>query len=115
MKFVIHHHITEPEHYDLMLEKGEILHTWQIPMESFQNFLKGKQVQVEKIQDHRKKYLDYEGPISCDRGMVKIFDTGDYAEKLWGDEIIVATHGNFLKGTLALKADDGFYLLLLNG
>jgi len=33
---------------------------------------------AEKIHDHRLEYLEYEGPISNDRGVVKRMDRGKY-------------------------------------
>ena len=78
MKFVIHHHVTLPEHYDLMLEVEETLHTWQITPDNLENLISGRRIEVLKIQDHRKKYLEYEGPVSCDRGHVSLFDSGEY-------------------------------------
>jgi len=32
----------------------------------------------KKIHDHRLEYLEYEGPISNDRGVVKRMDRGKY-------------------------------------
>ncbi len=114
MKFVIHHHITKPEHYDLMIEKDDVLHTWQIPEKLFQEFINGNQIEIEQIQDHRKKYLNYEGPISCDRGMVKIYDTGEYIEKSWDMDIILQLQGNRLDGQLSLLYNSGKYLLFIS-
>ena len=112
MKFVIHHHVTSPPHYDLMVEKDNVLHTWQISENSFQNFIDGKSINVTMIQDHRKKYLDYEGPISCDRGTVKIFDTGEYVEISWNKDIIVQINGKLLNGKLSLLFNCDKYFLL---
>jgi len=78
VKFVIHHHVTVPEHYDLMLEADETLHTWQVTPENLEDLLCGRRIKALKIQDHRKKYLEYEGPVSCDRGHVSLYDNGEY-------------------------------------
>ncbi len=78
MKFVIHHHVTTPEHFDLMLEVEETLLTWQISAPVMKNFLAGEKINAERTHDHKKKYLTYEGPISCDRGHVSLFDSGTY-------------------------------------
>jgi len=39
--------------------------------------LRGDTAGATKIADHRRDYLSYEGPVSCDRGMVKIMDSGE--------------------------------------
>jgi len=78
MKYVIHYHETEPPHYDLMLEVEETLLTWQLVPESLNDLLAGRKATARQIQDHRKKYLTYEGPVSCDRGRVDLFDNGEY-------------------------------------
>jgi len=62
------------EHWDLMLERGEILLTWQLLKEP--TGPSALPIKALKIQDHRKAYLDYEGPISGDRGCVTRIDRG---------------------------------------
>jgi hypothetical protein len=71
-RYVILHHIlppksARPSHYDLMLERDGVLLTWaveQLPRA-------GLQVAATRLPDHRLAYLDYEGPISGDRGHVR--------------------------------------------
>lgn len=63
-----------PDHFDLMLEQEAKLATWQLealpkPDES---------VSAKKLPDHRALYLDYEGPISGDRGSVEQVMAGTY-------------------------------------
>jgi len=56
-----------------MLEKEGVLQTWRL------NLLPGNApFLAEKIHDHRLEYLEYEGPVSNNRGIVKRMDTGDY-------------------------------------
>ena len=56
-----------------MLEKEGVLQTWRL------NLLPGNApFLAEKIHDHRLEYLEYEGPISNDRGVVKRMDRGKY-------------------------------------
>ena len=75
-------------HWDLLLEVGEIAWTWRLTAEN------GSQSQeadcaraplesacldgfvVERIADHRRLYLDYEGPVSGNRGQVTRVDEG---------------------------------------
>lgn len=57
-----------------MLEDGDVLLTWQLPREpSARGVLP---MSAKRIGDHRKLYLDYEGPVSGDRGFVTRFDGG---------------------------------------
>ena len=61
-----------------------------------------------KISDHRKQYLSYEGPISCDRGMVKIVDSGTY-ELIHKSEntIVLLMKGEKLSGTINIAKQNG--------
>lgn len=101
MKFVIHFHSTETDHYDFMLEKDDFLLTWRIDLIEYNKMLKGEQASAVKIHDHNRKYLDYQGPVSCGRGHVKLIDSGEY--RLSGSSIF-SLQGKILSGTLTIKA-----------
>ncbi len=74
-KFVIQEHIQKnSRHWDLMLQQGDVLATWQIPLPPSQ--WPGKPVSCRKIFDHRLQYLTYEGPLTQNRGSVKIYAAG---------------------------------------
>jgi len=79
--FVILQH-TLPDgsvHWDLCLDEGSVLATWQILEEP--GLLTGgvaSRVPVRRIADHRRAYLDYEGPVSRNRGHVRRVDRGTY-------------------------------------
>ena len=76
--FVIHIHSGHgPLHYDLMLERDGSLETWQLSHRP-DEMIEGQSIDAKKIADHRLAYLDYEGPISDDRGRVKRLDKGSY-------------------------------------
>ncbi len=88
-EFVIQQH-QQPQpqqlHWDLLLQTGTVLATWQIP-EPPENWPK-KSITCTKIFDHRLKYLTYQGPLSDNRGHIKIVATGRYqplqiTENLW--------------------------------
>jgi hypothetical protein len=99
-RFTISHHTgsKEGDHYDLMLEHGDVLKTWRLANTAFLIAQVGRQ-----IKDHRKTYLEYEGEISGDRGRVKIWDTGTYSVDEWKEERIqVALVGRSLKTRLIL-------------
>lgn len=74
-RFAISHHTGSPEgeHYDLLLESGDRLLTWRIPLPNFLRMQSARQ-----IKDHPLKYLDYEGEISGERGRVALWDRGEY-------------------------------------
>ena len=59
-------------HLDLMLEQTDSLATWAIEKipELHQS------VKAQRLPNHRLQYLDYEGPISGDRGFVRRLDSG---------------------------------------
>jgi hypothetical protein len=71
-RFVILEHDYPQLHYDLMLESGDVLWTWRLacPPQI------GDQQDAERVFDHRLLYLDYEGPISGNRGTVRRRDHG---------------------------------------
>lgn len=57
-----------------MIENGEKLATWKLtrpPEEAMRETLA-----ASRIGEHRRAYLDYEGPISGDRGHVTRHDEG---------------------------------------
>jgi hypothetical protein len=66
-----------PTHFDLMLECGEALATWQLAA-SPAGLAPGGAMPARKLPDHRRDYLTYEGPVSGDRGAVRILDAGAY-------------------------------------
>lgn len=69
---------TDLTHWDLMLEKNGFLRTWKIQ----QLPTPGEQLAAIPLPDHRIAYLEYEGPISGDRGKVSQFDSGTYEGSL---------------------------------
>ncbi|HBP22138.1 MAG TPA: hypothetical protein DEA08_30690 [Planctomycetes bacterium] len=79
--FVVQEHQVAPGdlHYDLMIEAGEVLVTFQLDEAPRAEGVVGR-----RSFDHRRRYLDYEGPISQDRGEVRIWDRGQ-VEDLEGD------------------------------
>jgi hypothetical protein len=57
-----------------MLEWGESLRTWALAAEPANR----AQLIGKKLPDHRLAYLDYEGPVSDNRGCVTRVDRGTY-------------------------------------
>ncbi|RIK66590.1 MAG: hypothetical protein DCC65_09505 [Planctomycetota bacterium] len=105
---VLHHEDREGVHYDLMIESGSALATWKLrhPPES------GEQ-RCLRIGDHRRAYLDYEGPISGDRGRVTRHDEGwctvreaDAAVQHGSATSILMFEGRVLRGEYSLASSD---------
>lgn len=61
-------------HWDLMLEHQGHLRTWALTGEPSQTL----HCDAQQLADHRLAYLDYEGPVSGDRGHVTQWDKGVY-------------------------------------
>lgn len=74
MKYVILKHHTEPAHFDLMMDAGNQLWTWSWYSSRFPRNV--VHLPLERIQDHRRAYLTYEGPVSGRRGTVKRREEG---------------------------------------
>jgi hypothetical protein len=78
-RFVILRHELPPghdrgTHFDLMLEMGGVLRTWELP----ELLEVGKVIQAKALPDHRLAYLEYEGPVSGNRGTVSRIEDGEY-------------------------------------
>ena len=74
-RFVILAHDWPAPHFDLMLEVGGVLKSWRLLAEP----MPGVPVPAEPNDDHRLEYLDYEGPVSGGRGVVRRVDWGTFA------------------------------------
>ena len=102
---ILHHLAPSGEHWDLMIEEAHVLLTWQLAAEPISR--DACPIDAVRINDHRKTYLDYQGPISSGRGMVTRIDTGR-CEILSSDDHTVnlefATHR--LKGQFRLTRPD---------
>jgi hypothetical protein len=91
-------------HWDLMFEWGQVLRTWAVPEEPFS----AKGTVAEALADHRRAYLDYEGPVSGDRGTVTRWDAGEYRLKCSTDSRLEAVLlGQRLRGRLTIEAEEG--------
>ena len=75
-RFVIQFHAAAGgSHYDLMLEAGDTLATWQLRRLPA-GLAAGQVLPARALGDHRLAYLTHEGPVSGGRGSVKIADRG---------------------------------------
>jgi hypothetical protein len=84
-----------------MFECGRGLRTWavcRIPAV-------GDNVDAQSLPDHRRFYLDYEGPISGDRGIVRRYDAGEFdCEVETATEFCVAMRGKKVVGRIRFRA-----------
>lgn len=105
----------KPSHWDLMLERDQVLETWQLielpaswaqqlglPMTNASEV-----VPAVRLPDHRIAYLDYEGPISENRGSVHQCDQGSYEFLSQEEESSVLTlSGAALESTVGLTQEN---------
>jgi hypothetical protein len=99
-RFVILTHDHPTLHWDLMLEMGATLRTWRLTAAP----TPGCEMAAEPIPDHRPMYLDYEGPVSGNRGSVTRWDAGTFEvieESL--DRLAVRLSGTALSGRVEIK------------
>ncbi|MCC6423647.1 MAG: hypothetical protein IT447_09245 [Phycisphaerales bacterium] len=90
---ILHHQGIESPHYDLMVEtaEGSALRTWRIDRWPPMN---GEI--ATPLPDHRRAYLEYEGPLTNHRGHVRRIDAGTCLIQLNSTEqLIVQLEGTF--------------------
>lgn len=107
-RFVILHHELPPghergTHFDLMLEMGGVLRTWSLP----ELPEVGKVIQAEALPDHRLAFLEYEGPVSGNRGTVSRVEEGEY-HAVEETEVFLRCQiaGKLIDGMLMLRRDE---------
>lgn len=100
-RFVVLEHDYPELHWDFMLEAGGVLLTWRLPAPP----QAGTPLVAEASFDHRLAYLDYEGPVSGNRGHVVAWDRGTYEEKAGSsaDRMVLRIDGEHLRGTATME------------
>jgi hypothetical protein len=115
-RFVLLYHDCPPgyargSHWDLMLEHGQSLRTWAVQRLPREWEIEGAvaagardSVEAEQLADHRLAYLDYEGPLSGERGVVKRVDAGSYETVAESPDVWqIALCGQRIRGQITLR------------
>ncbi|MBI4563138.1 MAG: hypothetical protein HY716_00390 [Planctomycetes bacterium] len=100
---IARHDVSEKtkNHFDLFLEREQMLKSWRLHSAEFEEPQK-----AFEARDHKLKYLDFEGPLSDNRGDIAIWDTGLYLEDLWSPTVVqVALRGKKVRTRLRLSLD----------
>ncbi len=94
-------------HWDLMLEIGPTLRTWALPCELTpeHDACSDDRGPAIALADHRRAYLEYEGPVSGDRGFVVRCDQGTHTSTISVERTTwrVVLQGRRLHGELTLE------------
>jgi len=105
---VLRHEMPEgaerPSHWDLLWEAGDVLRAWALDAPP----QPGTTTSVLPLPDHRRVYLDYEGAVSGDRGLVTRYDAGQF--RLESDEpgiVVVRLEGAKFQGEVRLWVEKG--------
>lgn len=97
---VIRHESPQGVHWDLLLQVADVLKTWSLP----QPPQPGLEIACRALSDHRLVYLDYEGPLSDDRGTVTRWDRGTYQiDSQTQTQLVMELAGERLRGRAVLK------------
>jgi hypothetical protein len=100
----------KPTHWDFMLERDDALQTWslaELPAIFGGQTSCEHEVAAWRLPDHRLEYLEYEGSLSGNRGIVARIDAGDYAViDESEDQLCVALVG-VVRATVSLRRIEG--------
>jgi DNA polymerase Ligase (LigD) len=98
-RFVVLAHDWPVPHLDLFVERDGVLKAWRLPI----HFDPTVPCPAEVNVDHRLHYLDYEGPVSGDRGVVARWDRGAAVwERVEPGRVLVWFDGQRMSGDFEL-------------
>lgn len=104
LKYSIQKHDASTLHYDLRLERDEVLKSWAIPKGPSEDPSE-KRLAIQ-TEDHPVDYSFFEGEIEEGQygaGKIEVWDRGSYEPIKWkDDEIIIDIHGEKLTGKYVL-------------
>lgn len=99
-RFAILEHTHQGIHWDFLVEDGDALRTWAVDAP----IVADADLPARALPPHRRVYLDYEGPISGDRGTVLRFDAGTCRVLTWDeDHARIELFGRQLVGLVELR------------
>lgn len=101
-RFAVLEHRWNGLHWDLFLETkpGGPLQSWAID----EPIAFERELPARKLADHRSVYLDYEGPLTGGRGVVRRIDRGVFQTEVWSESRVRARlAGDQLDGMLELR------------
>jgi hypothetical protein len=99
-RYVILEHDHPVLHWDFMLESGVVLRTWRLASMP----ATGQIIAATALGEHRLAYLDYEGPVSGNRGAVTQWDRGEFDPvEQTGERLVVRLRGRRLNGPATLE------------
>jgi len=77
-RFVVQKHFRDADdwHFDVMLECGKVLLTWQSPAPP--DRAEALPCLVRQLPDHRPAFLTYEGPLRRAPGWCEVHDAGTF-------------------------------------
>ncbi len=102
MRFAVLRHDHSVLHWDLLLEAPQGCWTWRL-LDAPDT---AGPIRAERIADHRPFYLDYEGPVSGDRGVVTQWDAGTFVWITATDHHVAGlVAGRYWDGRIILSAD----------
>lgn len=81
-RFVILEHDWPFLHWDFLLESGNLLRAWRL----LQPVTLGQWIEAQPLPDHRLVYLEYEGPVSGNRGEVRRVGAGRFTAEAGTDD-----------------------------
>jgi hypothetical protein len=109
-RFVILTHDWPAPHWDFLVEAGGVLRAWRLLAEP----RAGTDITAEPNFDHRLLYLDYEGPLSGNRGSVSRWDAGHaewVADEL--ERVVIELRGAKLTGCAVIRHSGGGWVFHL--
>lgn len=100
VSFVILEHDHPFLHWDFMFEEGDSLRSWRLLQEPISEH----SIEAEPLPNHRRHYLDYEGPVSGNRGQVTRWDFGTcQVNELQEEKISLILNGSRLSAKVTLE------------
>jgi hypothetical protein len=100
---VLHHGGVDEPHYDLMFETrpGSDLATWRSPAWPIYG-----ELELTRLRDHRRIYLDYQGELSLQRGTVTRVAEGTCQLEIDEDSVWIIQLDNGIKLRISLVRDN---------